>query len=430
MGGVIRGFIPINAHHGWGWIPDSQHPRSVLVMALWSWGSDVYGRLGHGTEDQHLGTPTEVRVLSDSRLISVTIGSAHNVAIEEDGKCYTWGKCHYGQLGHGEMDQNELIPRPVSALASVKITSVGVGDSHVLAVTDAGELYTWGVGFYGCLGHGDETSLTTPKRVEKLHDGAEVVVSATGGAFHSLCVNDCGQVYVWGRNHCGQLGMKALEMPDYSKGGKVTKLVRLNQKLPVQLTMKPEYVAKMVSARNDHSLILLENGCMLSFGSNDKGQLGRDQKTPEMEDVNDFLIDPNHFKNSDGSPEKVAYISAGYDHCAAITESNLLYTWGGGKYGQHGQGHTRDVRIPSLVDRASNGKQIKLSRVSCGDSFSVALSTDGTLLAFGSSDYGKLGTGNDGIVTKPTPISTKMPTTINGICCGTNHTLAYTLIQK
>ena len=399
-------------------------------MALWSWGSDIYGRLGHGTEDQHLGTPTEVRVLSNSRLISVTIGSAHNVAIEEDGKCYTWGKCHYGQLGHGEMDQNELIPRPVGAFASVKIASVGAGDSHVLAVTDAGELYTWGVGFYGCLGHGDETSLTTPKRVEKLH-GSEVVVSATGGAFHSLCVNDRGQVFVWGRNHCGQLGMKALEMPDYSKGGKATKMVRLNQKVPVQLAMKPEYVAKMVSARNDHSLILLEDGCVLSFGSNEKGQLGRDQKKPEVEDVNDFLIDPNHFKNADGNPEKVIYMSAGYDHCAAITESHLLYTWGGGKYGQHGQGHTRDISIPSLVAQSSDGKQIKVSQMSCGDSFSIALSTDnGTLLAFGSSDYGKLGTGSNGIATNPTPISTKMPKSINGICCGTNHTLAYSLIQK
>ena len=80
--------------------------------------------------------------------------------------------------------------------------------------------------------------------------------------------------------------------------------------------------------------------------------------------------------------------------------------------------------------KASDGKEIKVSQVSCGDSFSITLSKDGTLLAFGSSDYGKLGTGSNGIVTKPTPISTRMPKTINGICCGTNHTLAYTLIQK
>lgn len=395
-------------------------------MALWSWGSDVYGRLGHGTEDRHLGTPTKVRALSGAKLSAFTIGSAHNIAIEEDGKCYSWGKCHYGQLGHGEMDQNELIPRPVGALSAVKVVSVGAGDSHVLATTDAGELYTWGVGFYGCLGHGDETSLAVPKLVEKLQ--GERIVSATGGAFHSLVTNDRGHVFVFGRNHFGQLGLKALEMPDYTKGGGATKLVRLNQKLPVKLPLKSDCVANMLSARNNHSLVLLENGHVLSFGSNEHSQLGRDQTTPELEEASNCLIDPGHFKNSEGNPEVVVYISAGYDHCAAITKSHLLFTWGGGKYGQLGQGHTNDTKSPTLVERSSHSKQIKFSQVSCGDSFTVTLATDGTLLSFGASDYGKLGTGSGRNETTLTKISTAMPKTISGICCGTNHTLAYSPI--
>ena len=396
-------------------------------MALWSWGSDVYGRLGHGTEDRHRGTPTEVRALSSTRLVAVTSGSAHNVAIDEEGKCYTWGKCHYGQLGHQEMDQNELVPRLIGSLSTVKIISAGAGDSHVLAVTDAGELYTWGVGFYGCLGHGDETSLATPKLVEHLR--GERIVSATGGAFHSLAMNDVCKVFVFGRNHFGQLGLKALELPDYSRGGKATKLVRLNQKLPVQLSLESDCVARKFSACNDHSLVLLESGRVLSFGNNEHHQLGRDQEQPELEDARVFLIDPNHFKNGKEKLEKVIHVSAGYDHCAAITESHLLFTWGGGKYGQHGQGHTRDSKSPTIVEHSSRGKSTKFIHVSCGDSFTVVLSTDGTLLAFGSPDYGKLGTGSSGRVTQPTAISSAMPRTINGICCGTNHTLAYTLMQ-
>ena len=401
--------------------------HNCAIMAMWSWGSDVYGRLGHGTEDKHLGTPKKVSALSGASFVAVTVGSAHNIAVEEDGKCYTWGKCHYGQLGHGEMDQNELVPRPVSALSAVKVASVGAGDSHVLAATDAGEVFTWGVGFYGCLGHGDETSLTTPKLVEKLR--GERIVSATGGAFHSLVLNDRGEVFVFGRNHFGQLGLRAVEMPDYSKGGKSTKLVRLNQKLPVQLAMKSDCAARMLSARNDHSLVLLENGLLLSFGNNDHGQLGREQKSmSELEDIYDCTIDSHHFKNTRGDVEKVVFVSAGYDHCAAITESHLLYAWGGGRYGQHGLGHTRDARTPTRVE---HGKQTDFVHVSCGDSFTVALSKAGALMSFGSPDYGKLGNSSGGIATKPTPIpTTALPNTINGVCCGTNHTLAYTLVQK
>ena len=173
----------------------------------------------------------------------------------------------------------------------------------------------------------------------------------------------------------------------------------------------------------------LENGLVLSFGNNEHGQLGRDQKSPELEDASDCLISPSHFKDSKEIIEKVVYVSAGYDHCAAISESHLLFTWGGGKHGQLGQGHTRDSKFPTLVKHSSDEKQTSLVQVSCGDSFTIALNSDGTLVAFGSSDYGKLGSGSSAIVTKPTTLSTTLPESINGICCGTNHTLAYALNQ-
>ena len=70
-------------------------------MAIWTWGSDIYGRLGHGTEDKHLDSPAEVKRLSGATLKAITCGSAHNIVVDESGQCFTWGKCHFGQLGHG-----------------------------------------------------------------------------------------------------------------------------------------------------------------------------------------------------------------------------------------------------------------------------------------------------------------------------------------
>lgn len=388
-------------------------------MPVWSWGSDVYGRLGHGTEDRHLSLPTEVKALADKRLRAVTIGSAQNVVVDSHGQVYTWGKCHYGQLGHGEMDQNELLPRAVEALNGVKIEVVGAGDSHVLAITDQGRLFSWGVGFYGCLGHGDETSLAVPKLVEKFQE--EKLTSATGGAFHSLALNTHGQLFVWGRNHLGQLGLKPVEIPDYSKGGKATKLVRLNQKTPTEL--KLPCPATMVSACNDHSLVLLSNGTVLSFGDNEHGQLGREQTATE--NIEDFVIDSQHFKSLNGTTEKVVFISAGYTHCAAITESGLLYTWGGGAHGELGLGHTRGARHPTLV-ASERDLQVTFVQVCCGDQFTVALTSSGMVWTFGSDYMGKLGVGGTGGVAKPKQLLHTM-NGVNGICCGTNHTLAHTL---
>ena len=396
--------------------------RKTSHMPVWSWGSDVYGRLGHGTEDKHLCTPTEIKALKDIRVKVATIGSAQNVLVDSRSRVYTWGKCHYGQLGHCEMDQNELVPRLVEALRGVKIESVGAGDSHVLAISDQGQLYSWGVGFYGCLGQGDETSLAIPKLVERFRE--EKIVSATGGAFHSLALNAHGQLYVWGRNQHGQLGLKPVEIPDYSKGGKATKLVRLNQKTPTELNLPCP--ATMISACNDHSLVLLNSGTVMSFGNNEHRQLGREQTSSE--NVEDFLIDPQHFKNSNGVIEKVVFISAGYNHCAAITESGFLFTWGGGTHGELGLGHTRGTRLPTLV-APTKDLQMTFAQISCGDSFTVALSKDGQVWTFGSNYMGKLGIYTEGGVSSPRQVSHAM-NAVSGICCGTNHTLAYTLDKE
>ena len=386
-------------------------------MPVWSWGSDVYGRLGHGTEDQHRGKPTEIAALSNVALTAAVCGSAHNVVVDSSGQVLTWGKCHYGQLGHGEMDQNELIPRPVEALRGIRIRSVGAGDSHVLAVTDDGSCYSWGVGFYGCLGHGDEQSLALPRLVEKL--GGEKLLSVSGGAFHSIALTEDGRVLVWGRDNLGQLGMKPLEMPNYAAGGKATKLVRLNKKEPVELQMPT--TGKMVAACNNHTLVLLADGRVVSFGDNEHNQLGR-EKTGETDTP--AVIDPSHFSSKPGGPEPVSIISAGWNHCAAITQSGALFTWGKGTHGQLGLGHTRGSRTPQQVSVFPKNQQPVIVHLSCGDSFTVCTAADGTVLAFGSPDYGKLGCGANGCALTAAVVSSA-PKQLSGICCGTNHTIAY-----
>ena len=385
-------------------------------MSLWVWGSDVYGRLGLGAEDKHRAAPAQVEALNGAKLHAATCGSAHNVVFDSSrGQCYTWGKCHYGQLGHGEMDQNELLPRPVEALRGVRVASLGAGDSHVLAVSETGEVFSWGVGFYGTLGHGDEVSLPRPRLVQALK--GERVTQAAGGAFHSIAVTAEGKVFVWGRNHFGQIGLPPVEMPDYSTGGAKTKLVYLSQKSPTQVTTPP---VKMVAACNDHSLLLLVSGEMVSFGANESGQLGRPTSSHKT-DITSQLIDPATFNNPQGLTEEVTLIAAGYNHCAAVTKSGLLFTWGEGKLGQLGQALCTSSPTPSLV--TFPGKQ-PVQYVSCGESFTVVLTANQELWSFGASDYGKLGLHGDRCVNTPKKL-TLSGQGINQVCCGTNHTIAY-----
>jgi alpha-tubulin suppressor-like RCC1 family protein len=300
------------------------------------------------------------------------------------------------------MDQDEHVPRPVEALKGIAIKSLACGDSHVLAMSDVGRVYSWGIGYYGTLGHGDETTLTTPKLIEALVD--EVIVAGSGGANHSIVVSEDGRGYVWGRDQCGQLGLP----PVVTGGGKV---VRLNQKIPI-LKEFPEKV-KLVAACCNHTLVLLTSGRVLSYGFNEHGELGRIKN----EDNDDPCIDPNHF---DGA---VAHIAAGWTHCAAITESGALYTWGHGELGRLGHPHEMNEKFPKMV---VTDPAVKFQDVSCGQSHSLGLDRGGRMWAWGSADYGKLGVPIDGgsFISPPQLLEFKLDG-LAGVWCGTNHSMTF-----
>jgi hypothetical protein len=146
---------------------------------------------------------------------------------------YTWGYGREGQLGHGTT-ANVLSPQPVTSLRHV--VSIAAGYQHALALTGVfdyfcmcmttasadGSVYAWGKGEHGRLGVGGEKDHLSPVRVESLCGrgvrhvyAGEPMSGALLGAW-CVCVycviRDCsfagnGQVFTWGNNLYGQLGL-------------------------------------------------------------------------------------------------------------------------------------------------------------------------------------------------------------------------------
>ena len=69
-------------------------------------------------------------------------------------------------LGHGDEQQQLLLPKKVEALAGRRVVTVSAGASHSLARTADGAVWSWGGGVSGKLGHGDEQNQLLPKKVE------------------------------------------------------------------------------------------------------------------------------------------------------------------------------------------------------------------------------------------------------------------------
>ena len=130
------------------------------------------------------------------------------------GQVYTWGYGDVGQLGHGlgfvpvgidNVGQRVMVPTPVRALEGVDAVKVSASRYHALAVSRDGRVYTWGGGLYGQLGHGDRYPRFEPTLVAALI--RVNITDAVAGTRHTVRGCDLGEVYAWGSNEFGELGV-------------------------------------------------------------------------------------------------------------------------------------------------------------------------------------------------------------------------------
>ena len=97
-------------------------------------------------------------------------------------------------------------PRLVEALKAKRVRDVACGSSHSAAITSSGELYTWGCGEYGRLGHGDNITQLRPKQVKALAGQRVIQVACGSRDAQTLALTDEGLVYSWGDGDFGKLG--------------------------------------------------------------------------------------------------------------------------------------------------------------------------------------------------------------------------------
>jgi len=139
---------------------------------VWSWGSDDYGKLGDGrATNQVKDEPVEVKDVGGSgtlsNIIAISAGDEHVLALEaleQGGKVYAWGRNKYGQLGNGKSGENEKETSPIVVQKNpgtptdlTNIVYIDAGFNHSMAMDKDGNIWVWGYNFYGQLGLNDKT---------------------------------------------------------------------------------------------------------------------------------------------------------------------------------------------------------------------------------------------------------------------------------
>lgn len=163
---------------------------------LYSFGSPP--GCGHGPR-RGAFRPKMVCALHHVRIVAAAAGWGHSLALAEDGTVFSWGKNRDGQLGLSRRDEAHeymALPQTVVTWSELKVCAIAASNDTSFAVTAAGELYSWGNGYQGKLGHGDTDDQLTPKRVDALRDERMVVVSS--GLRHTIAVSRDGGVFGWG----------------------------------------------------------------------------------------------------------------------------------------------------------------------------------------------------------------------------------------
>lgn len=364
---------------------------SVLAFG---WGQ--YGQLGLGSQ-KDTPVPTPITYLNGKNVTQVSAFAKNTAVVTASGEVFTFGCGKDGRVGHGYTIEgaNEDVPRRVQNLpANMKM--VAVGEFHMAAVTKDSEVWTWGKTHGGRLAHAGTAGVPSP--VQPFTD--DEVVAVDCGTQHTAVLTSKGEVYTCGVGREGALGHG-----DKESRTTLTKVRGLVGKNVVH-----------VSCGSLHTLCVTADGGCFGFGSDDDSQLARGGPR--------YVLEPVQIKSLEG--ETIVRTAAGVKHSLAVTADGRVFAWGVGASGQLGQGDKVDSSVAREVGGALKGK--KAVDVAAGSDHSVVLCDDGSVFTFGAGRNGQLGRGDRleslaAYRTLPVHVEALNDHAVKTVAAGANHTV-------
>lgn len=282
--------------------------------------------------------PVLVSSLQPHKVVMASVGDNHFVVLTNQGRVYTWGFNHDGQLGYGNEVPFSAQPLEVGALASSNVRLVNAGGNRTGALTDDGKLFMWGSGAFGEMGDGSTRSHRKPTLVQAFLGNNERVCQVAIGSQHVAAITNAGDLYTWGNGEAGQLGLG-----DFG----------LQRKKPMPVTKLRRNVC-FVSAGEDFTAIVSQDNRVFLWGSNGY---------------------PSPFEKTFYQGQKPRQIACGSAHMIVVLADGRVTSWGSKKYGQTGRGFDGDFTLePGFLELGSPTHQVivgKQSSMALGGLFSA-----------------------------------------------------------
>jgi alpha-tubulin suppressor-like RCC1 family protein/methionine-rich copper-binding protein CopC len=344
---------------------------------LYAAGENVVGQLGQGVTGFDVPAPLAIPLPDGlgARIVSISAGLVHGAFLTEEGEVYTWGLGNFGRLGHGDDADLSAPKRIEGAFGGEKVAVIDMGNGASYAITESGALYAWGQNSNGQLGLGDTGHRLAPVKVEALAD--ERVVAVSSGTSHSLALTADGDVYAFGSNTRGAIG-------DGSSGGQRTS--------PYKVVGLPDDVVA-VTADTLTSFAVTADGRVFGWGEGRFGQLllGQQQGDGTFAPQTANVTSPVELT---GLPPGVIDIKGGARWVAALTEDGDVYVWGPNDEGLSGALDGDPAATSSRAFMPTKVAALDAARIveiQTGPNHLIAVAADGTVYTMGSNGDGRLG---------------------------------------
>lgn len=353
----------------------SNDTNSYVLMkdgsAFYSAGSNGNGKLGAGLNVNSSKIPVK-GIGSDYKMVNA--GGEFTVLLKNDGTIWSFGYSSHGELGTGEKTDVKREPYKNNFINDVR--EVSAGRYFTLALKNDGTVWAYGKNSKGQLGIGSTEDSLIPKQVL----GLENIVKIDSSEFNGAALDSDGYLWVWGEGAFGQLG----------QGNKI------NQTSPV---LYPVYNVKDFSIGDTGINVVDQDGDVFTSGLNTSAQLGIGNTSPTT------VLEPVMVNISD-----VKQISRGKTHTLALKEDGSVWGWGINNYGQIGDGTTTNAKFPVQVLGPDYSPLSNVSYVHA-ESHSMAIKSDGSILAWGRGENGELGINSTSTI--KVPVETLFPNILN-----------------
>ena len=288
----------------------------------------------------------------DTPIQKIFVGNCHSMALNSEGKVFTWGWNNYGQCGAypNSTKKNFIIPmfktennksqklplinykNSEDMLPIQNVQDILINDNYSIILTEKGNAISFGKNTNGELGLGHKKQVKNAQLISKFKNKVKII-KTTGNM--NLLLNKNNELFIWSN----------------------TRKIQIQKPTMVYLPKRINIIS--ISTGKNFAILLNNKGICYGIGSNELGELGINNTLIK------YCITPEEILELKKYKEKIIQISCGFKHTLCLSEKGKVFTWGNNTFGQLGHETTKSYS-PLPVKIEDNYEKIRIIQISAG----------------------------------------------------------------